>query len=246
MSKNKIFIKYQLLVIGAGGTGTYFLKEVSRMLAGNPSIMPHIYSLTIMDGDIVEEKNLARQCYQKEDIGRKKSNVMAEILNATFDLSWGSYPFYLTDSKTLEPILEEPKQNDFTYIPVIIGCVDNHSARLQCETFFSEHNNCIYFDAANEYDNGECVFSYKLKGNVIGPCRSHYFPQILKEDLRPVTEISCEELNSVSPQHILTNMASGMQLLVAFNNLLKGVIKPGISFFNPFTFSNEFVEFKNV
>ena len=45
--------KYNIIVIGAGGTGTYFLKEFSRFLCGTSSV---IESFSIFDGDVVENK----------------------------------------------------------------------------------------------------------------------------------------------------------------------------------------------
>ena len=46
---------YHLLVLGAGGTGTYFLKEVSRYLASLPAEILKCLDkdMYIMDGDIV-------------------------------------------------------------------------------------------------------------------------------------------------------------------------------------------------
>ena len=69
-------------VIGAGGTGSYFLKEFCRFAQGRKDISEVI----IYDGDTVEEKNLSRQCFTVEDVGRNKALVMAEILNAAFDI----------------------------------------------------------------------------------------------------------------------------------------------------------------
>ena len=67
---------FSILVVGSGGTGTYFLKEISRFLSGNTAAANMISKMVICDGDIVEEKNLSRQCFSTEDIGRKKAVVM--------------------------------------------------------------------------------------------------------------------------------------------------------------------------
>lgn len=230
---------FSLLVVGSGGTGTYFLKEISRFLSGNTAAANMISKMVICDGDIVEGKNLSRQCFSSEDIGRKKAVVMAEILNLSFQLNWSAYPKYLSDISDMDKFFPKDSKN----VPVIIGCVDNHGARLLMEDFFSQRKDCIYFDAANEFSNGEAVFAYKADDIVLGPCRSSYFPDILKGDTRNVTDISCEELNQVEPQHILANMAAGMQLLSAFINLLNGKATPGVTYFNPFEMYTEFVPY---
>lgn len=233
---------FDVLVIGSGGTGTYFLKEVSRLISSDEEIQGKISSMTIADGDIVEKKNLSRQCFRREDIGRNKASVMAEVLNETFELKWQVYPHYLTDIESMTKIF--PPNQGKKHIPVIIGCVDNHAARLLCEKYFNSAENCIYFDSANEFFSGETVFAFKIKGKVLGPCRSHYFKDILNGDLRAVTEISCEELNQASPQHIFTNMMAGLQLLSAFSRLMQGKMAPGVSYFNPNELYNEFFPYK--
>ena len=77
-------IKYSLAVMGAGGTGSYFLKEVSRQISSTPDIQKQISSMYICDGDIVEEKNLERQCFIMDDVGRSKAAVLGEVLTTLF------------------------------------------------------------------------------------------------------------------------------------------------------------------
>lgn len=240
-------VKYDLIVVGAGGTGTYFLKEISRMISTDVSVSKQIREMYIVDGDTVEEKNLNRQAFLPEDIGRNKAAVMADVLNSSFDLGWRSIATYMTkedEMKKLMPSLANPNQGNYLLIPVVIGCVDNHGFRMLMEKLFDEANSLIYFDSANEFSAGECVLSYKMNKKVLGPCRSHYFPDIKNGDLRNITEISCEELNQVAPQHIFTNMMAGLQLCSAFSNLCKGKPTPGFTFFNPHTFYNEFIPYK--
>jgi len=230
-------MKFDLIVIGSGGTGTYFLKEISRFLSSNNEALEMIDRMTIIDGDVVEEKNLARQCFDETDIGLKKATVMASVLNDAFGLKWQAYVEYITSHAELYRFV------DYGTVPVIFGCVDNHAARLVCEQFFNSRESCIYFDSANEYENGEVVYAYKLKNQIVGPLRSYYFPDILSGDLRNVTEISCEELNNVSPQHILTNMTAGLALCSAFCALLKGGMRPGVTYFNSDNFYADFVPY---
>ena len=81
----KKYVRLSLIVVGAGGTGTYFLKEVSRYLAA--ADREKIARMLIVDGDTVERKNLSRQAFTSDDIGRNKAEVMAEVLNECFDLT---------------------------------------------------------------------------------------------------------------------------------------------------------------
>lgn len=229
-------VTYKICVIGAGGTGGYFLKEFSRFISGRN--LP-ISQLLIIDGDVVEEHNLTRQCFIRDDIGARKAAVLAEVLNDNFSLNWESYPSYLTSK---EQLLQYFGCLPESTIPVILGCVDNHGCRLILEDVFRSLENCIYFDSGNEIESGEVVFSYKLKGTQLSPLRSEIFPDLLNGDTRNVTELSCEELNTILPQHIATNMLAGNILLSAAAGLLeKGTLKRGMSCFNSMEMTVEFI-----
>ncbi len=224
--------KYTLLVVGSGGTGTYFLKEISRYLSTKDKTS--LRKMIIIDGDVIEKKNLSRQAFQQEDIGRYKADVMTEVLNDTFNLNWVSYSEYLFKVEDLKDLVAVGT------IPIIIGCVDNHGCRLLLEQFFYSSDNCIYFDAANEERAGECVFSSMVNGVCFSPCRSYFFPDMLKGDVRGRDTISCEELNNSSPQHILANMTSGLQLLSAFVSFFEdGTMATGYSVYDVFRFFNK-------
>ncbi len=225
---------FALIVIGSGGTGSYFLKEFSRFYQGRDDVFS---SLFIFDGDTVEEKNLLRQSFIEEDIGLNKACVMAGALNDAFNLNWRAYAKYVTCADDILSVCKEK-------IPVIVGCVDNHACRMVCEEVFDKSDSCVYIDSANEFSSGEVVFSLKERGMIHGPVRSEYFPEIKEGDLRNREEVSCEELNNASPQHIATNMMAGNILLSGMCNLINGAFKPGVVYFNSASYSSYFVERK--
>ena len=110
------------------------------------------------------------------------------------------------------------------------------------EEYFRLQENCIYFDSANEHESGEVVLYYKMKGVQLSKLRSEIFPDILRGDLRNVTEMSCEELNNVTPQHITVNMMAGLSLLSSVLALLEqGQMKPGMICFNSSSMASEFI-----
>ena len=199
-----------------------------------------ITCIHLYDGDTVERKNLSRQCFIEDDIGRNKAVVMQEVLSAAYPkLSIFAHPEYVLAK---EQILSQLKSRE---VPVIISCVDNHACRLLLEQIFEEAEDCCLFDSGNEFSTGEAVFAYKKEGKVIGPVRSHYFPEIKEGDLRRVDEISCEELNNVAPQHIYTNMVAGWHLCAAVANLIDDVYTPGMTIFNSLNYSSTFVPYKS-
>ncbi len=195
----------------------------------------------IIDGDTVEEKNLERQSFQQEDIGQNKAAVMADVLNSAFDLSWVSVGAYLTSMEQLEKIVGKAQKNPV----MLVGCVDNHACRLVLEEYFNTHDNVVYYDSANEFTTGEVVFAYKANGDVYSPCRSYYFPDI-KGKHKAVTEMSCEELNSVSPQHIATNMTAGNILLRETCSFLSDRGTLGFVTFDTATYYQELTLYEDV
>lgn len=241
MKYQKGDVVFDVIVIGAGGTGTYFIKEAGRFISSLKNKMV-VRSFAIVDADTVEEKNLTRQCFMEEDIGAYKADVMANALHELFELDAVAVTRFIDSVKDIEQILPADEKEKLC-IPVIIGCVDNHACRLVCESFFHESANCIYYDSANEFDNGEVVYAVKLNNSVIAPPRSHYFPEI-KQDKKKRSEMSCTELNAVAPQHILTNMCAGMALLSGFIPLLeKFQLKKGMCMFNPFLNQMQFIPY---
>lgn len=223
--------KFSIIVVGAGGTGSYILKEFSRYLYDNRKAKDMIFNMSIIDGDLIERKNIRRQAFQEEDIGQAKASILASVLNEAFELKWNAYHQYVIKVDDIKSKCGSAWGKKI--IPVIIGCVDNHAARLVCEEFFAKEEDCIYIDSANEFAEGEIVFAAKKGGKVVSPCRSVIFPDILEGDLRNVEEMSCTELNEVAPQHITANMMAGVIILQALTSLFEqGRVTTGVTSFN--------------
>jgi len=268
----KIEEKYNVLVLGCGGTGTYFLKEFNHFIARNPAVQKKIVSLTIADGDAVEEKNLDRQAFLLEDVGRNKASVFAELLNDamegydipySFRVRWEDYPSYVTSVETLKTLLKMKYtsiQEDYSAsehklsitIPLIIGCVDNDACRIMCEEFFKSVPYCFYYDSGNDFSTGEVNYGHRFGNVTLSYEKSYSFKSMLSGDLRHVDELSCTELNASAPQHFITNMTAAQWLLRGVVNMFgveknKSVLdniqgQLGYVFFDAFSGVSEFTE----
>ncbi len=224
-------IVYHVIVVGCGGTGGFFIKEFGRFMARSRAKI----LLTMIDGDTVEQHNLDRQSFQDEDIGLPKSTVLAEALVTCFGIPQSrvaSYPCYITTAEQLSGIvhssyhlfLDETRySSDYLHLPVLIGCVDNHAARIVMHNFYMGYSdNIFYFDSANEYSHGEVVFAGRSKTEDIAPPRGVVFPEVLTSTEKARTELSCAELNIHEPQHIVTNMLAANLLLSKTCSLVTG------------------------
>jgi hypothetical protein len=104
------FIQYgcNVTVVGCGGTGGFIAEGLCRML-------PQRSVLLLIDPDSVEERNLLRQNFYATELGKYKSEALAQRLAAKFNRP--------VAYSTLPVSMVKGTHN------IIIGCVDNGLAR---------------------------------------------------------------------------------------------------------------------
>lgn len=158
-----------VIQIGCGGTGSYFMPPMVKFLSsihGNSEIEIKYY---LIDNDIVESKNVARQNFTINDIDKYKCSVLKNRYdnnNLCIDLD------LKIDDSTSEVILNYMHPIDDT-LTIIVGCVDNIETRLciarMLMKFFNKFsqtkhafsNQVWYVDSGNFIDSGQSlVFKY--------------------------------------------------------------------------------------
>lgn len=219
-----------IVVIGTGGTGGAFLARFCQFLCGQDK---KNYSLTICDGDTVEKKNIQRQPFTYEDIGRNKAEVLSEIFNDMYDLDVRFADHYIDDDDDVNDLFDS---YDYRQVLILIGTVDNHAARLEMDKFFRACKvPIIYIDSGNEYSHGQVVFAVKnAKGQIISPPVADYFPEVLLGGVSRKDE-SCEVLNNSAPQHLATNNLAGNIIFSALSDyIMNGQVPSGITYFDAF------------
>lgn len=226
---------YNIVCVGAGGTGGNFLKEFGRFLKFFYEERTS-WKLTIIDGDTVEERNAERQPFTSTDVMQHKASVMAEGLVDCIGLSSSQVcacPVYLDTVEQLKGLIPN---NYGDNVLVLIGCVDNHRARQVLHDRFQSEKNCIYLDAANEFEEGEVVVGIRMKGKEIAPPRGYYFPEVLTDKGKRASELSCGAVNVTAPQHQITNLAAAQHLLSFMVNIMKyHRVEGGVLHFNAFS-----------
>lgn len=246
-------IRYRIAIVGAGGTGSHFIARFSQFLASYQS--EHIlYDVVVIDGDTVEDGNLARQVFVAGDVMQNKAVSMVEAVYETYGLNFTAYPHYLDTVEDLQKAFSCLENSSWTNgkkvsnIPVVIGCCDNHRCRQVMEKFFETSPDAIYIDAANEFSIGEVVFSLKFKNQVVAPPRSFYFPEVLRARGKRKSEESCGAVNKSSPQHIATNMEAANIMLSWICQLFTGdgSVSGGIVYFDTFNFTKVYRKYERV
>lgn len=196
---------YNIIIVGCGGTGANYIVQLGRYLYKNP--VSASCTILLIDGDIVEKENISRQPFSPIDIGKKKAEVMSEILRNAFGIESRYYPDYLLSHNELK-VFEYSDR-----ITILIGAVDNHACRKVLHKYFLMSESCIYLDAANEYSAGEVVMGVKVNGQILAHDRAHYYPEILTDKSLSKAEESCLAVNAREPQHLITNLLSAIILL---------------------------------
>lgn len=96
---------YHFVVVGAGGTGGHLVPNLARLISiKNNESKEH--TLTIMDNDIVEEKNLIRQNFTHNDINKNKAEVLATRYSRAYGLPINYVPSYLESPYELLEVLQ--------------------------------------------------------------------------------------------------------------------------------------------
>jgi hypothetical protein len=170
----------EILIVGTGGTGGFVAESLCRIVSQE-------YKLMLCDFDIVEEPNLGRQNFRREDLGKMKSEVLARRLSNQFGRAIG----YLT-----APIHKSDSGRRFG---VIIGCVDNGLARQDIDKMFSGiyGSRAWYIDSGNGENFGQILigndnkdFTIKDGQFVTLPKPSMQRPDILQQVKK--VQLACE------------------------------------------------------
>lgn len=134
----------KVFVAGAGALGNETIKDL--VLAG-------FRNITVADPDIVEESNLSRCIlFRKGDIGRNK----AETVSAAASL--------IDPDCHVDPVSEDVRTVDLSSYDILLGCLDNISARLHLNAH-ARYYGIPYVDGATDGFRGkvQTIFSE-------GPC----------------------------------------------------------------------------
>lgn len=166
------------VVIGAGGTGAYLMRDLVRIIALENERTSRFrpeqktnHTITLIDGDIIEEKNLSRQNFVRQDIGKNKADVIASRYGRAFGLAVNVIPEFLTEPEDLTKYLEDwylrrsqGNGSVRSFMPVFIDCVDNNATRLYISSASAslahyEHRSSFTISSGNAERTGQVLLS---------------------------------------------------------------------------------------
>ncbi len=161
----------QFWLVGAGGTGSFMAMNLAR-LAFELNGRGKRATIVIVDPDTVETGNIPRSNFCFAEVGQNK----AETLAGRLARAWGIEVGFVKEGFT--PALLQSVRDDWSVqspgsnkLIVIVGCVDNHLARLQMHEAIKLYNEQRYssdgarlwwIDGGNGRDTGQVLIGNRL------------------------------------------------------------------------------------
>lgn len=187
----------KIMLIGAGGTGSYIAANVARLLwhlrETETARIPDFY---IVDHDVVERKNVGRQNFEFGVIGTNKAQVLAQRYNRAYGLEIRALAQPIQTLNDGAP--SQRQYNRQARHTLMIGAVDNHMARQAIRRYRPG----IWIDCGNSFDSGQVVVGTTHDANKIQSmaevARYKRAEQVAEGDLSPV---KLDELPDVSLIH---------------------------------------------
>jgi len=227
MIKLPYFNEFKVVVVGAGGTGGVLIQNLAHFALGQHK---KIY-IVIIDGDAVEPRNVGRQKFAPEDVGKNKAECLAVRYSDVFGLDIGYIPEYIRDTEMLASLLTEEKG----VLPVLVMAVDNNfSRKIAHRVFYDDRMRTLaYIDTGNEDGRGQTVLGLKWNGNVFQDPAGKVFPDILESDDQIQEGGSCGREIVRDTQTLLENVWSATIAFTYLVNLIKdGEIPSHYTFFD--------------
>ena len=143
-----------ITVVGCGGTGGFVAEGLCRLFQGREA------TIVLVDHDRVEPHNLLRQSFYKEDVGRFKSQALADRLARAYGRTIG-YSVYAFRGEDWEDQGQSYPGLSGYGNGLLIGCADNAAARRAMAECLPGSPHQWLIDAGNDTNWGQI-----LVGNV--------------------------------------------------------------------------------
>jgi PRTRC genetic system ThiF family protein len=206
-----------VLMVGCGGTGGYVAEGLAR-------ILPENWTMILQDHDRVEEKNLIRQNFFTSDLGKFKSQALAERISVNFHrkIGYKILPIGVIASDLhVNPV-------------IIIGCVDNAQAR---RAIHRTANMSWWIDAGNGHHSGQVLIGNAIADEIIKhsfiasseqapflPAPSIQLPSILDPAIDELKLPDCATAVQTEEQSPVINQMMATIVLQAVHQLINNAL----------------------
>ena len=137
-----------ITLVGCGGTGSWLAPAVVRVGKHLIEEQDREVKINFIDPDMVEKKNIYRQNFCEAEIGLNKAASLAQ----RYGLAWG-----VPISVFPEAFNSRQLNGWGSSLSIIIGCVDNASARKAIADSITSYRNRFWLDCGNEHSSGQVL-----------------------------------------------------------------------------------------
>ena len=198
----------RVVLVGAGGIGTWLAEGVARMLEWK---FPGS-AIIIVDGDNYEQKNLERQNFKQ--MGNKASVKALELTQSFTKTLFIPVPKWVVDDNfngvTDEDSPKIKASELITNGDIVLAVVDNFAARKILFDAASKLDDVDVFTGGNDDELFGSVYHYQRRnGRDITEHPVHFHPEYDSPPDKNPGEMSCQERAEVDggTQLLATNMA---------------------------------------
>lgn len=149
-----------ILIIGLGGTGSFFLEELWRSIvhstlfnSNKDSHLRYFYpKLILVDGDIVENNNLKRQNFYRQEVSLPKVFALHNRFTSLHgSLTTKLYINYLSDRLWVNLLTKELSSSKLPDPLIIVSCVDNVRTRARLYSYLrlADFSSMTFSNASN-------------------------------------------------------------------------------------------------
>jgi molybdopterin/thiamine biosynthesis adenylyltransferase len=202
----------RVVLIGCGGIGSQLAGPLVRYLANRPMPRP---LLVLVDGDIFEPTNLARQACSVGDLGTPKAEVAGGLARSA-GLAVSVIPEHVTTANVGLVVREGD---------LVLLAVDNHPARALIDRHVATLRDATLISGGNDETDGNVQLVRRRDGYSVDVHLVEIHPEIGEATLEDTEsrEPGCQVLAVERPQLLVTNLMVASAML----NALWAVIEHG-------------------
>lgn len=224
----------RFIVVGAGGTGSFVVPALARLIFELKQQQNKSAELLIVDPDVVENGNIPRSNFCFAEVGRYKAQTLAERVS----MAWGIETSFSFEKFDPDKHLKS-SNSDYRNLTIIVGCVDNYLARREMHRALDEYRSygdalrVWWIDGGNGKTSGQVLLGSTTKrlkpeqyftGTSICrglPAPSIQHPDLLEPEKLPVSsEISCPERVRMGEQGINVNQRVAVEIAEMLSSML--------------------------
>ncbi len=232
--------RVNIMLVGAGGTGSALALSLGR-LAYHARGKGMQVDMSFVDHDLVEAKNVGRQCFCSAEIGYNKAECLALRLNMAFGQA--DYRPIVAVPERFTSTMARSWASSRSGLFLLIGAVDNHLARRELAKAVAEGHGRIWaLDIGNAQYNGQVLIGNmtdlkRIEFSELGLCSglpSPYAqePDLLEPEDEPVA-LSCADLALREEQSLMVNqVAASIAAQYCYQFTIRKELRTFATYFN--------------